>query len=190
MLIHMSMLELENISNLSILSAMITPAVLILASSSLILATSQRLARVLDRTRQLNQELSEVSLGDNTSIQSIFRLLTMSLRRAQVLQASLTSLYLGLTAFIAVSFSIGIGDIVRSNEDWVPVVLGVAGVLLLFCSSLLLIYESRLAIRSTGVESRFILGLRQDYARLIPRNKRLQRFLPIIRKYHRKQSQM
>ncbi|HET7711316.1 MAG TPA: DUF2721 domain-containing protein, partial [Thermoanaerobaculia bacterium] len=40
-------------SVLSVLSAMITPAVLILASGSLILTTSNRLTRVVDRVREM-----------------------------------------------------------------------------------------------------------------------------------------
>ena len=43
-------MQIENLSvTLSVLSAMVTPAVLILASSSLILATSNRLSRAIDR---------------------------------------------------------------------------------------------------------------------------------------------
>ena len=42
---------------------MITPAVLILACGSLILTTSQRLTRVIDRVRELSKEIEEVA-GD------------------------------------------------------------------------------------------------------------------------------
>jgi len=50
-------------SALTVLSAMITPAVLILACGSLILTTSQRLTRVIDRVRELSKEIEEVA-GD------------------------------------------------------------------------------------------------------------------------------
>lgn len=151
---------------------MITPAVLILACSSLVLATSQRLARVMDRIRAVNEELSSM-LRDNNSKASedLYRLLTISIKRARLLQISLAALYFSLTTFIAVSFSIGITDIIRSNNDWIAVVLGVTGVLLLFCSSALLIQESRLAYRSINIESRFILSLRRDCLKLIPERK-------------------
>ena len=40
-------------STLSVLSAMITPAVMILATSSLILTTTNRLVRIVDRVREM-----------------------------------------------------------------------------------------------------------------------------------------
>jgi hypothetical protein len=47
-------------SALAILSAMITPAVLISACGSLILATSQRLGRVMERARKVAERLREL----------------------------------------------------------------------------------------------------------------------------------
>src|SRR6266852_664981 len=43
-------------STLSVLSAMITPAVMILATSSLILTTTNRLVRIVDRVREMLPE--------------------------------------------------------------------------------------------------------------------------------------
>ena len=43
---------------------MITPAVLISASGTLILSTSERLGRVVDRVRSLSDRLQELSRGD------------------------------------------------------------------------------------------------------------------------------
>src|SRR5690606_34833529 len=51
----------ELTSALATFSAMITPAVLILACSSLVLATSGRLARTLDRARSLLHEYQLLS---------------------------------------------------------------------------------------------------------------------------------
>lgn len=48
-------------SALTVLSAMITPAVLILACGSLILTTSQRLTRVIDRVRELSGEIEALA---------------------------------------------------------------------------------------------------------------------------------
>src|SRR5690348_8138150 len=60
----------ENFPVLGILSSMITPAVLILASGSLITTTSQRLSRVIDRVRKISQEVmqaeSSISTGSAT----------------------------------------------------------------------------------------------------------------------------
>jgi hypothetical protein len=43
----------EQLDNLSVLSEMITPAVLISACGTLIFSTSTRLARIVDRVREL-----------------------------------------------------------------------------------------------------------------------------------------
>ena len=51
-------------SSLAVLTAMITPAVLISASGTMILSSSTRLGRVVDRTRSLSDRLQEVSAGD------------------------------------------------------------------------------------------------------------------------------
>ena len=45
---------------LSLLSAMITPAVLISACGTLIMSTSLRLARIVDRVRELSRETEEI----------------------------------------------------------------------------------------------------------------------------------
>ena len=49
-------------SALSVLSAMITPAVLILACGSLSLTTSNRLTRVIDRVRELSREIEMLAM--------------------------------------------------------------------------------------------------------------------------------
>src|SRR5688572_2947534 len=56
--------EMDGISSsLAVLTAMITPAVLISASGTMILSTSTRLGRVVDRVRSLSDRLEELSHG-------------------------------------------------------------------------------------------------------------------------------
>src|SRR2546430_11431213 len=52
-------------SSLAVLTAMITPAVLISASGTMILSTSSRLGRVVDRVRSLSDRLQDLSRGDS-----------------------------------------------------------------------------------------------------------------------------
>jgi len=54
-------------SSLAVLTAMITPAVLISASGTMILSTSTRLGRVVDRVRSLSDRCQEVSSTDKKS---------------------------------------------------------------------------------------------------------------------------
>lgn len=51
-------------SALGVLTAMITPAVLISASGTMILSTSTRLGRVVDRVRSLSDRLQELPDDD------------------------------------------------------------------------------------------------------------------------------
>ena len=50
-------------SPLSLLTAMLTPAVLISACGTLILSTSMRLARIVDRVRELGEKSEEIADG-------------------------------------------------------------------------------------------------------------------------------
>src|SRR5882762_8280998 len=57
--------DMESVtSSLTVLTAMITPAVLISASGTMILSTSTRLGRVVDRVRSLSDRLEEYSRAD------------------------------------------------------------------------------------------------------------------------------
>jgi hypothetical protein len=52
---------MDSISATAVLTAMITPAVLISACGSMILSTSSRLGRVVDRVRALSDRLEDMS---------------------------------------------------------------------------------------------------------------------------------
>jgi len=51
-------------SALTVLTAMITPAVLISACGTMILSTSTRLGRIVDRVRSLSDKLEELAKTD------------------------------------------------------------------------------------------------------------------------------
>ena len=52
-------------STIEFLTAMVTPALLISATGSLVLSTSTRLGRVIDRVRQLEVRLGELIYADD-----------------------------------------------------------------------------------------------------------------------------
>lgn len=148
---------------LTTLSAMITPAVLIMASGSLILTTSQRLGRVIERTRKVTSQFEELALSqlDPTFMEekraALFDQLGRTTTRARLLQRAMTCLYLTLSAFVATSAAIGIVAISGMEYTWVPILFGIAGVGLLFYASLLLIAESRVALAAVDAEMDFVL---------------------------------
>lgn len=147
-------------SVIDVLSAMITPAVLILASGSLIMTTSSRSVRCVDRVRERAAELEELGTGSGEIIERkrahLYKQLQINIRRARTLQRAMATLYLGISFFIATSVAIGVVSLIHVDIGWVPLVLGFVGAGLLFSASVLLIFESRLAVATTFEEMDYI----------------------------------
>jgi hypothetical protein len=149
-------------SALDVLSAMITPAVLILASGSLILTTSNRLTRVIDRVREISAEIEALAtaeldpqyVADKRTL--LVTLLNRATHRARLLQRAMTRLYVALSTFVATSVAIGVVALTRKEWAVVALALGFIGAFLLFSSSILLIVESRIGLGSTFVEMDFL----------------------------------
>lgn len=150
-------------SAIAVLTAMITPAVLISACGSMILSTSVRLGRVVDRVHSLSERLEEMSVqhSDSETMKDrqavIFEQLDKLTSRARLLQRSMVSFYLSLGLFIATSVAIGIVAIVGNPRyNIVAVMLGIIGACFLFYGSMLLIFEARLALSTIHLEMDFI----------------------------------
>lgn len=164
-------MQIENLSaTLSVLSAMVTPAVLILASSSLILATSNRLTRAVDRTRTISERVADLALEEEgrTMLAEertlLFEQLGRTARRAKLLTRAMTRLYMALAIFIATSVSIGVVAVAGVPYAWIALGLGFIGAMLLFWASLLLILESRISLTAVYDEMEFVQALGRHYA--------------------------
>jgi hypothetical protein len=162
-------------SAITVLTAMITPAVLISACGSMILSTSSRLGRVVDRVRALSEKLEEVSQRGNESAfvkerqAAIFDQLDKLTSRARLLQRCMVSFYLSLGGFVATSVAIGVVAVLpearyAARYTLAPVVCGLVGALFLFYGSILLIFEARLALSTIHAEMDFVWGLSQKVA--------------------------
>jgi hypothetical protein len=154
-----------------VLTAMITPAVLISACGSMILSTSSRLGRVVDRVRDLSERLEEISNrrdpGELVKKRqaAIYDQLDKLTSRARLLQRCMVTFYLSLGAFVATSVAIGVVAISSSlRYTLAPVVCGLIGALFLFYGSILLIFEARLALSTVHAEMDFVWGLSQKVA--------------------------
>ena len=132
-------------SALEVLTSMITPVVLISASGMLVLSTSTRLSRVVDRTRVLAEKARTAS-EDRSEIREQIEWLS---QRVLLLRSALTSQYLAITLFVMTSICIGIVSVVGWQFGWIPVVIDLLGALSLLYGSVLLIREARLAVSST-----------------------------------------
>lgn len=131
-----------------VLGAMITPAVLISASGTLVLSTSNRLSRVVDRVRALAREASGLA-GEPGRAKLLADQLPRLGERALMLRSAMTVLYCAIALLVGCSFSIGLSGVMRSTPPWLPVALGILGAGALLHASLLLIREARLAVGST-----------------------------------------
>ena len=142
---------------------MITPAVLISACGSMILSTSVRLGRVVDRVRSLSDRWEEIADkgGDTAALRErqevIFEQLDKLTSRARILQRSMVAFYLSLGMFVATSVAIGIVALTGNpRHNVAPILLGLAGACALFYGSILLIFEARLALSTIHLEMDFI----------------------------------
>lgn len=146
---------------LTILSDMFAPAVLVSACGSLILTTSQRLSRSLDRQRdvahQLRHHRKHEAAPDPAEHTHLTLQLSFAARRARLLQRVMTSLHLTLGVFVASILSIGLFELTNSTATWLIALLSVLGAGLLLYASLLLITESRLAVTDVAEETAYLL---------------------------------
>jgi hypothetical protein len=148
---------------IAVLTAMITPAVLISACGSMILSTSSRLGRVVDRVRTLSDRLEDIAARQERGAAlierqaSIFQQLDKLTSRARILQRCMVTFYMSLGMFVATSVAIGIVPFTGNPRyNMIPVVLGLAGACFLFYGSVLLILEARLALSTIHGEMDFI----------------------------------
>jgi hypothetical protein len=154
-------------TSFGVLSAMFTPAVLISACGTLIFSTSTRLARVVDRVRELSRLIEQFSRDENVDFPEerhieVDRQIAIHARRVQFIQRSLTSFYVSLSMFVAATVAIGFVA-VFNRAAWVPNTLGIVGTVFLFYGCITLIAETRLALRSVKSEMEFTLMLRAKY---------------------------
>jgi hypothetical protein len=163
---------------LDVLSAMITPAVLISACGTLILSTSNRLGRVVDRVHRWSDELNSATAAggpvDPERLRLVFTQLEDTTRRARLLQWALTAYYLAVGLFVADIVVIGVVAVSGAIISWPAVALGLIGSGLLFFGCIVLIAEARLALTTTYREMKYIqhVGEQRMPKELRPRSRR------------------
>ena len=182
--------NLDMPTDLGVLTSMITPAVLISACAGLILSTSVRLGRVVDRVRALSEKFEELSQRTPADVvlyeerlELTFTQLDWLTSRARYLQRAMTTFYLSLGLFVATSVAIGISAAADGGHlSNLPVIFGMVGVGLLFLGTILLGFEATLALRSIHAEMDFLWMLGKHHApkplrdRLPSRRAWLERF--------------
>lgn len=158
-------------STIEFLTAMVTPALLISATGSLVLSTSTRLGRVVDRVRQLEIRLSELIYADNKDevplydkrVEVIVDLLDKVTSRSRILQHALQSFYYGIGMFTLTSLTIAIAAFFNTYR-WVPIPVGIVGIVFLFWGSVLMLRETRMATATVNAEMDFTWELARKVA--------------------------
>jgi hypothetical protein len=146
-------------STIEFLTAMITPALLISASGSLVLSTSTRLGRVIDRARDLIKRLDELILTEDKGkipyysrrLEANFELLDKVTSRARILQRAMVTFYISLGFFVLTSVTIGVVGLIGTLR-WIPIPVGIIGFLFTLYGSVLMIREARMATITVNTE--------------------------------------
>lgn len=136
---------------------MITPAVLISASGTLVFSTANRLVRVIDRVRALVQSAETLGVASPTrtplALQHQRELIADQVprlsRRLLLLRSALTALYLAIAFFILTSIAIAMQALWHWSWPWLSLAPGFLGISFLLGASVLLIREARLAVTSS-----------------------------------------
>jgi hypothetical protein len=143
-----------------VLGAMITPAVLISAGGTLVLSTSNRLSRVVDRVRVIARDAERFDQGAEPGGELKRDLIAAQVRalfrRALLLRSAVAALYTSIGFLVATSIGIGVVTFFRLASTWVPILTGMLGTVALLWGALLLVREARLAIASTLEEMHYI----------------------------------
>ena len=161
--------QISNIqSALSVLTSMITPALLISACGTFIMSTSIRLGRVVDRARTVSERYELLVNEAASDIHAVPRQemldgqLQFLSRRGDLLGRALSLFYIASGTFILSSIAIAVSILFRTSY-WLPVFLGLVGAGLLFYGTALMIVEMRVALRSLRQETTFHLRLAKQH---------------------------
>lgn len=151
----------------AVMSLIVAPAILTNACSVMAMSTSNRLARAVDRARELSKQLEDSDAKATPTMARRLRELTAAEFRALLLLRALRSLYAALAGFAsaalvsllgAVLFQLSYPSIVQFLEV-VAVLAGFVAVGVLIHAAVLLVRETRIAVqvlqeRADGLRAR------------------------------------
>ena len=140
------------------IAAMITPALLLLGSASLVASALMRMARIVDRARVLTAIVHDgtpAKLGITSD--QLRSWLESHVRRARYAERSIALLYAAIVVFISTCLSIALDRALDGSVSWLPVILAVAGTLLLLTGAIYMVAESRLSGAQISEEIRLAI---------------------------------
>jgi hypothetical protein len=139
----------------AILSFIVAPAILTNASSVLAMSTSNRLARAVDRARELSKQLENPQDHDRVATDRRLRELSAAEERALLLIRALRSFYLALGGFASAALLSVVGAVMISMGatplipvfEIVAALAGLVAVVALVHGSVVLVRETRIAVQ-------------------------------------------
>ena len=133
-----------DVSHFALVSAMITPAFFLTASSSLLATSNARLSRVVDRMRA---DIAELKRTEAAGIENDLRSrVALHRKRSRLVLAALRLLYGAVSAFVGTSLAIAADAVMIWHLYMLPIMLAVLGVLLMLVASLCLGHEASMAL--------------------------------------------
>lgn len=136
----------------AIISAMITPAILIMATGNFIASTLMLHGRVVDRARLLMERKAEYKKsGDTDTVAFISEVMHVIRLRLALTQYALAALYVATGCFVATSLAIALEEVLHA-PDWLASGLTVAGAVTLLVGSLFTLVDTFLSTRITRRE--------------------------------------
>ena len=130
---------------LIIISAMITPALLILGSASLVATALQRLARAIDRSRSILQMSDEDARKPVWQQDMSKRWLERYATRSLLAERAVTAFFLAVGILVLGCFSIAVDRFFADMLTWLPVSLTIIGMFMILAGAFFMVQESRLA---------------------------------------------
>jgi hypothetical protein len=154
-------------SNYATLSAMITPAILMTSNASLIISTSNRMSRVVDRIRVLNDQGDRLCRGGTDldfardRMDHVHDQIRRLLWRGDRIRYALVMLYLALGAFVMTSLGLAIDVLFDNQLVALPTGLALVGVALMLGACVNLVLEALEALASNRLEIKFYQDLHE-----------------------------
>jgi hypothetical protein len=148
--------EIPNLRTaLRVLSALIAPAILILACASLVGVVSNMLSAVVERTRHIAGNVSDH--GDS-GVELAFLLedLSRAMQRSRLLQRALSSLLVAIAVLVVSSVLFAVVAVWLPHSAWIPVLFAVIGVGFLLYACVILALDSRIGITAVDKEMSLI----------------------------------
>jgi hypothetical protein len=144
-------------------AAMIAPALFLTATGSLLISTTNRIGRIVDRIRAVvttceNGQLAQLDYVEHRREHAMDELRHLHWRSSRA-SVAVTMLYMAFCAFATTSMVIAINSMTGRHLEALSVVCAVAGVGLLIVACVNLVLEARSSLRGNDREVRFFYEL-------------------------------